>query len=75
LLDQADADCEAGRITAPAGCITMRRPHIVPLARQVVALLRGLRRLTGGKRLALSSLHGDRPMSDTTMSAALRSLG
>lgn len=50
--------------------------HIVPLARQAVAILRELQPLTGGGRYAFPSARGDkRPMSDVTLTAALRRLG
>ena len=50
--------------------------HVVPLARQVVDILRDLHRLTGTGRHAFPSVRGDaRPISDGTLSAALRLMG
>ena len=50
--------------------------HIVPLARQAVAILRELQPLTGAGRYVFPSARGDeRPMSDVTLTAALRRLG
>lgn len=60
----------------PAGRMKMREQHIVPLARQVVALLKELQPLTGDGRLLFPSLRSSqRPISDNTINAALRRLG
>jgi integrase len=51
-------------------------PHLVPLPRQAVAVLRDLRPLTGGGKLVFrGERHHDRPMSDNTLNAALRAMG
>ena len=51
-------------------------PHIVPLATQVVDVLRGLQPLTGRGEYAFPSERGKgRPMSENTVNAALRALG
>lgn len=60
----------------PAARTKMRRAHIVPLARQVLALLAQLDTFTGGGRLLFPTLQDpNRPMSDNTLNAALRRLG
>ncbi|VVE74016.1 integrase [Pandoraea captiosa] len=52
------------------------RPHIVPLPTQAVELLRELHRFTGTHKYVFRGARGsDRPMSDSTINAALRSLG
>ncbi|WP_318013680.1 tyrosine-type recombinase/integrase [Roseateles oligotrophus] len=52
------------------------RPHLVPLARQAVEVLRALRPLTGDRRYVFPSLlKGDRCMSDNTINTALRRMG
>jgi len=54
----------------------MGEPHIVPLARQALAILRELEPLARGARYLFPSLRTrDRPMSDNTINAALRRLG
>jgi integrase len=54
----------------------MGEPHIVPLPRQAVVILRELQLFTGGVRLVFPSLLSlDRPMSENTINAALRRLG
>ena len=53
-------------------------PHIVPLSRQAVAILRELYPLTGQGRYVFPSARtprGDRPMSDNAILAALRRMG
>lgn len=51
-------------------------PHLVPLARQAVALLQGLQPLTGEGRYVFPALTtGQRCMSENTVRSALRRLG
>ncbi len=60
----------------PAHKMKGRREHLVPLARQCVAILEALRPLTGRGRYLFPSVRGrDRPMSANTLTAALRALG
>jgi len=60
----------------PAARMKMREPHIVPLARQAIAILRDLEPLARGGRYLFPSLRTrDRPMSENTINAALRRLG
>jgi integrase len=54
----------------------MREQHIVPLAKQAVAILRELQPLTGPTGLVFAGLRSlARPMSENTLNAALRRLG
>ena len=49
--------------------------HVVPLAKQAVVILRELQKLTGGGQLVFTGLRGkDRPISDATLTNALRQL-
>jgi integrase len=76
-------DFEEASLTVPAA--TMKRsmagkangaPHIVPLAPQALAILRGLHPLTGqGSYVFPSLLTGERCMSENTVRAALRRMG
>lgn len=51
-------------------------PHIVPLPKQAVAVLRDLKPLTGrGQWVFRGERHHDRPMSENTVNAALRAMG
>ena len=52
------------------------RPHLVPLARQAIEVLRGLHSLTGHRRYVFPSLRGEgRSMSENTIRVALRTMG
>lgn len=60
----------------PARKMKMRRPHIVPLAKQAVEILRKIQSFTGSGRYVFPSrLSGERPMPANTISRALRWLG
>lgn len=60
----------------PSERMKMRTPHIVPLSRQAVDVLRELRPMTGAGRLLFPSVRSrERPMSENTVNAALRRLG
>lgn len=60
----------------PAGKMKQRRPHSVPLSRQVLELLDELEPLTGAGRYLFPSLQTlQRPMSENTMNAAFRRMG
>lgn len=60
----------------PLERMKMRLPHIVPLPRQAVEILRELRKVTGNAPFMFSSFRTpQRPMSENTLNAALRRLG
>jgi integrase len=60
----------------PASKMKMRRPHRVPLSRQSLNILCGLRQVTGNGRLVFPSVRTVlRPISENTLNAALRRLG
>jgi len=51
------------------------KPHLIPLARQAVAILQDIQPLTGSSRFVFPSVRtSQRPMSDGTINAALRRL-
>lgn len=59
-------DLDNGEWRIPANRMKMREPHIVPLARQAVALLRELQLRTGTGRYVFPSLRtNERPISKT----------
>lgn len=69
-------DIEAAVWTIPAEKMKMRRPHKVPLSRQVLELLDELRPMTGAGSFLFPSMRTDvRPITDNTLNAALRRLG
>jgi integrase len=59
----------------PAQRMKMREAHIVPLSRQVVALLREFHPISNGRLLFPSLRTAAKPISDATLGAALRRLG
>ena len=75
-------DLDAALLTIPAASMKRTahgklngRPHLVPLSKQALALLRALHPLTGhGVYVFPSARTGERPMSNGTMNAALRRL-
>ncbi|MGN6831083.1 tyrosine-type recombinase/integrase [Paucibacter sp. M5-1] len=81
-MEWAWIDLDAALLTIPAAAMKRTahgklngRPHLVPLARQSLALLTALKPLTGhGVYVFPSARTGERPMSDGTLNAALRRL-
>jgi integrase len=71
-------DLDAAEWRIPAHRTKMRELHVVPLAQQVVPLLRDLEAITGGRgrRYLFPGLGTQaRPISDNTLNAALRRIG
>jgi integrase len=72
----AEFDLEKTQWKIPAAKMKMKAPHIVPLSKQAVEILKELRSITGnGKYLFPSTRSIQRCMSDNTINAALRRLG
>jgi integrase len=72
----SEIDLEAAEWRVPAEKMKMEIDHIVPLARQAVAILRDMQAKTGSGQYVFPSIRGDgRPMSENTINAALRSMG
>jgi integrase len=72
----AEIDLDAAEWRIPGAKMKMGVDHVVPLARQVVDVLRGLQPLTGAGTYVFPSIRtGSRPMSDNTVNAALRGMG
>jgi integrase len=73
---ELDLDAEEPIWRIPAEKMKMRDAHLVPLARQAVALLREIELHTnGGKYVFPSARGGGRPMSENAINLALRALG
>lgn len=71
-----EIDLKGAEWRIPAARMKMKDAHVVPLARQVVKILRELHPLTGrGKFLFPAIGSGERPLSNGTLNAALRRLG
>lgn len=75
----SEIDLDAALWSIPAGRMKMRQPHIVPLARQAVAILRELKAQMpagyNGKYVFPGLRSDERPMSEVAILAALRSMG
>jgi len=71
-----EIDLEKAEWRIPAEKMKMRSIHIVPLCKQVVAMLADLKNLTGSGRYVFPSIRtAARPMSNNTVNATLRRLG
>lgn len=76
LAEWPEFDLDIRVWTIPGARTKMRRPHRVPLSRQVVEMLKELLELTGEGPLLFPSVRSaKRPISDNTLNAALRRLG
>jgi len=72
----SEFDLEKAEWRIPAERMKMRELHIVPLARQVVRILRELQLHTRGGRYVFPAVGGQlRPLSENTLGAALRRIG
>ena len=69
-------DLKSATWTLSEGRMKMRRPHVVPLSRQALQILKDTRALSANQKYVFSSLYpGNRPMSENTINAALRRMG
>jgi integrase len=83
MAEWSEIDLDAATWTIPSERMKRRKQdkasgsaHLVPLARQAVAILLELHPLTGHGRYLFPSLRtGERPMSDAAVIAALRRMG
>jgi integrase len=72
----AEFDLDRGEWSIPAERMKMGEPHLVPLAKQAIAILRELHRLTGSGRYVFPGARTNgRPLSDNAINAALRNMG
>jgi integrase len=77
-IEWSEVNFESQEIHIPEEKMKKRRPHIVPMSKQVVEILRQMKPLTGRGRYvfpSVLSVSGDAPISDTTILAALRRMG
>jgi integrase len=75
-MEWAEINWEAERWELPAEKMKMGLPHIVPLSRQALDILRELHRLTGRGRFVFPSARGaSRHISENTVRVALRAMG
>lgn len=72
----AECNLQKAEWRIPAARMKMRQVHIVPLARQVIAILEDLRLYTGHTKYLFPGMRSDTaPISDMTLLAGLRRLG
>lgn len=72
----SEIDFEAAEWRIPASKMKMANDHIVPLSKQAIELLHEVHPISGhGKYIFPSIRTGERPMSENTVSAALRAIG
>ena len=75
-MEWAEVDFDAKEWNIPAHKMKMREPHLVPLSRQALAILKDLHPLTGNRAHAFPGGHDPRkPMSENALNAALRRMG
>ena len=75
-LEWRDVDLDAATIVVPAERMKMRRPHVVPLARQAVRLLQDVHKMTGaGRYVFTSGRTGDKPLDYGIFHVMLGRLG
>ena len=70
-----DLDGDAPTWEIPAERMKAKAPHVVPLARQAVAILAELRTLACGSEYILPGRNPDKPLSNNTLLFALYRLG
>ena len=72
----SEFDLDSATWTIPAERMKARRPHVVPLPRQAVVILRQLEEISGSYPLLFPGQQNThRPMSENTINKALRLMG
>lgn len=72
----SEIDLAGAEWNIPAGKMKMKQPHLVPLAKQSVEILKELKLKTGDSRYVFPSARSkDRAMSNNAILAALRRMG
>jgi integrase len=72
----SEIDFENAEWNIPASKMKMKEPHLVPLSKQAIDILKELKEYTGSSRYVFPSGRTfDRPMSDNAILAALRRMG
>ena len=72
----SEIDFENAEWNIPAIKMKMKEPHLVPLSKQAIEILKKLKEYTGASRYVFPSGRTfERPMSDNAILAALRRMG
>ena len=75
LAQWDEFNLDAAQWEIPAERMKRKRPHIVPLSKQVLEILRELEPFTGGDTYVFAGRRRGRPLSDGTLNKALRAMG
>jgi integrase len=75
-MEWAEVNFDKAVWTLPPAKMKMRQPHAVPLSRQALEILQTMQGLTGNGKYVFPSVRTRaRPMSENTVTAALRRMG
>jgi len=75
-LEWSEVSFDAAELRIPGEKMKMREAHLVPLSRQAIEILHLIEMHTGGGKYVFPSLRSAaRPMSENTVTGALRRLG
>ncbi len=75
-MEWAEIDLDTAEWNIPGTKMKMKQPHLVPLSRQAVEILKELQPLTGNSKFVFPSTRSFfRCMSDNTINAAFRRMG
>ena len=76
-MEWAELDLDAAEWRIPGSKMKMKVDHLVPLSKQALALIEGMKPLTGTRRYVFPSIgrSEDRPMSENTINSALHGMG
>jgi integrase len=76
-MEWAELDLDAAEWRIPGSKMKMKVDHLVPLSTQALALIEGMKPLTGSRRYVFPSMgrSEDRPMSENTINSALHAMG
>ena len=75
-LEWTELDFENAQWNIPAGKMKMKEPHLVPLSKQAIEILKDLQGLTGTSKYVFPSGRSfDRALSDNAILSALRRMG
>ena len=76
LAQWSEFDLDGAEWRIPEERMKMRKPHIVPLSRQALAILRELHPVTGPEGLVFpQARNATRPLSENTLNVGLRACG
>lgn len=70
-----EIDFEKAEWNIPAHKMKMKQPHLVPLSKQAIEVLKEINKLTGNGQYVFPGRTSSRPMSDNAILAALRYMG